>query len=599
MNFRASRSTSVSAAITLAAAAALPGLAAETGYVSNTDSDTVTVVNLATMTEITEPINVGNEPRGLAATPSGAFVYVPNRFSASVSVISTASNSVVATVPLTGSEPYNLVVTPDGTKVYVVCKASSTVSVLSTASNTEINSITLSGEGPSPEGVAITPDGSKVYVVNRQANSVDVIDTSTDSLVAGPIPVGSNPRDAAVSTDGTRVIVVGEGIPAVIRTSDDTIVETAFTDIGNQRDVAVAGDRAFVTNFSGSLDVYDLSTLAFQSSISLSGSTPYAVAVNPAGTRGWVTFADSSALHDVDLVQMSEGEGSVTTGSGPRGVAAVLATEEIEVVSYFLPKAVKVRIAGEGKDSLVASGFFDDGGGDVNLGDPVTLAVGDFQRTFPLQPNAAGTVLSFKDASLSFSLKPNLKGSSRGFFRLKIAKTTLSGLVDPDAPVDLVLSGTGLPGARSRVGLTAGKYRLGRVRGTLESPEYFPAKAVVKTGDGKPDAISLKGGFRTTGGVPGALGTVRITVGEEFALDIPGGSFTRTGDSFRFTSRDGGTSVSVVLDFAREILTVKARGIELGALAGPTTDLVLDDGSGSGPVRIRVRLGSSGVKRFY
>lgn len=327
----------------LSASAAL-GPAGAKAYVANTENNTVSVVDLSDMT-VSTAVDVGSEPRGVAITPDGEFVYVANRFGSilndvqtpSVSVLSTTTDEVVAVIGLSGSEPYDLAVTPDGSRVYVACKGSSSVVVVSTATNAEISSIPLSSENASPEGIAITPDGSKVYVVNRQDDTVDVISTVTNAIVGGPLSVGSAPRDAKVTADGAKVLVVGEGAPVVILTASDTASTTTFEDIGTQRNVAMAGNLAYVTNFSyfpsmasslrapepgqGSLDIYDMATESYVASVGMSGTKPYAVDVLPDGSAGWVSQQDSNSVQGVDLVAQAESGSAAEVGSGPRGLA--------------------------------------------------------------------------------------------------------------------------------------------------------------------------------------------------------------------------------------------------------------------------------------
>src|SRR5262244_2845507 len=66
----------------------------------------------------------------LGSTPAEAkpFAYVTNSASNTVSVIDTATNTVVATVPV-GSVPLGVAITPDGTRAYVANPGSGTVSV--------------------------------------------------------------------------------------------------------------------------------------------------------------------------------------------------------------------------------------------------------------------------------------------------------------------------------------------------------------------------------------------------------------------------------------------------------------------------------------
>jgi YVTN family beta-propeller protein len=578
-------------------------------YVSNTDSDTVSVVDLSSRTVLGVPLPVGTEPRGSALDPAGSFLYVPNRFSNNVSIISTITDSVVSTVAVTGQEPYNLAVMPDGASVYVVCKGSGTVSVIDAGSRMEVDSVQLPGSkkgSPSPEGIAITPDSTKVYIVDRGLDLVYVVSTATNQIIAGPLPAPSAARDAKVSEDGGTVIVVGEGAPVIINTADDTVVKVQLADIGAQRDVDVDGDLAYVTNFSnsllkglGSLDVYDLNTAQYVDSIPLSGEKPYGVAVSPDGRWAWVTFQDSNSLGFVDLVERVEVDKPVAVGSGPRGVSALVGSALTEVESFILPRTLRLRLAGEGLDSLAAAGFFDDGGAAVDYTQPVTVRVGGFLRTFTLVPNAAGTSFRFRDENVSMQVRPNLRGSSRGLFRLKLSRTTLAGLIDPDADLDLHFQAVGLEDASGVVRLTDGVYRLGRVRGTLVSPPFFPAKARILTSDERPDVLSLSGGFATEGAVPAALGDVQIAVGPEFEVNIPGAEFVRSGDRFAFTQAAEESAVAVTIDFAREVIRLRARGIEVGALGEGTTDIIVNAGAGGGAVRVQVRLGGEAPKQFY
>jgi hypothetical protein len=55
----------------------------------------------------------------------------------------------------------------------------------------------------------------------------------------------------------------------------------------------------------------------------------------------------------------------------------------------------------------------------------------------------------------------------------------------------------------------------------------------------------------------------------------------------------------VTIDFAKRVVSVRAKGSEVGALSGPVEEFLLDLGLGGGPVVARVRLASSGARRAY
>ena len=232
-------------------------------YVTNRDSNNISVIDTATNTEVDvdgnpnngiTKIPVGTAPVGVAVTPDGAFVYVTNQNSNNVSVIATAtktevdvdgnSGNGITRIPL-GTSPQGVAVRPPGTFVYVTNFISDDVSVIDTATNTEVdvdgnpgNGITRIRVGNAPTGVAVTPDGAFVYVVNQVIdNNVSVIDTATNTEVdvdGNPgngitrIPVGSLPLGVAVTPDGAFVYVanVNSGNVSVIDTATNTVTDT-------------------------------------------------------------------------------------------------------------------------------------------------------------------------------------------------------------------------------------------------------------------------------------------------------------------------------------------------------------------------------------
>jgi YVTN family beta-propeller protein len=104
--------------------------------------------------------------------------YITNQDSNTVSVINTATNTVTATIPIGVVEPNAVAVSPDGSKVYVTIPGSNTVLVIDTATNTVIATIPV---GRAPQGVAVSPDSSKVYVANPGDDTVSVIATATNT----------------------------------------------------------------------------------------------------------------------------------------------------------------------------------------------------------------------------------------------------------------------------------------------------------------------------------------------------------------------------------------------------------------------------------
>lgn len=125
-------------------------------------------------------MSVGNHPSDIIISSDGTKAYVTNTGSNTVSVINTATNSVTTNVPV-GDHPSDIAVTPDGTKVYVANWQGNTVSVIDTTTNTVVSTVPV---GITPLGVALTPDGTKAYVTNAESDNISVIDTATNVVIA-------------------------------------------------------------------------------------------------------------------------------------------------------------------------------------------------------------------------------------------------------------------------------------------------------------------------------------------------------------------------------------------------------------------------------
>lgn len=174
-------------------------------YVTNYDASSVSVINTATDEVTGYPVSVGDGPSAVAVTPDGTRAYVANGGSGFVSVIDTTTNTVSGSPIVVGSAPLAVAITPDGTRVYVTNFNGKSVSVIDTTTNQTLDNPISVGTGPS--GVAITPDGKRAYVTNRNSDTVSIIDTTTNQIVGSDIPVGDGPEDVAVSPDGTRAYV--------------------------------------------------------------------------------------------------------------------------------------------------------------------------------------------------------------------------------------------------------------------------------------------------------------------------------------------------------------------------------------------------------
>ncbi|MFE9060091.1 Ig-like domain repeat protein [Streptomyces violaceusniger] len=293
-------------------------------YITNQNSNSVSVINTATNLVIGTPITVGSSPQGVAITPNSATAYVANFASNSVSVINTGSNTVIKTILLgTGHGPQGMAITPNGASLYVTNQSSTTVSVIDTATNAVIGSpITV---GTTPSGVAITPNGTRAYVTNFNSATVSVINTATNLVIGSPITVGTSPYGVAITPDGTRAYVTNQNANSVsvINTATNLVIGSPITVGTNPRGVAITpdGTRAYVANFnSATVSVINTATnLVIGSPITV-GANPIGVAITPDGTRAYVTNNGSTTVSVINTATNLV-IGTVTTGTAPDGVA--------------------------------------------------------------------------------------------------------------------------------------------------------------------------------------------------------------------------------------------------------------------------------------
>jgi YVTN family beta-propeller protein len=320
------------------------GAAGSTGrasvYVSNTEGNTVSVIDPATQSVITT-ITVGDEPRNLAPNPSGSRVYVPNRSSNSVSVIDTANNTVVATVTdASFDEPYAVAVTPDGAKVYVANKqgggsSTGSVTVLSGATNAVTGTVSDAGAClSSPEGIVADPVRSAVYVVNRNTNGstnyqVCVVDTATD-MVTTAVTVGNQPRYGVVTPNGAFLYTANNTSGDVTRIDLSDNSTTTIAVGGRPRNMALSNDgtKIYVATQNAQVAVIRVSDSTVTHIAFAGMSSSYGVAILPGSSYGYVTDENNERVHVFDTTTDTEITGTglpieSTDFDTPRAITAV------------------------------------------------------------------------------------------------------------------------------------------------------------------------------------------------------------------------------------------------------------------------------------
>jgi YVTN family beta-propeller protein len=312
----------------------------EFAYITNSGSNTVAAINLETIAR-DRVIGVGNNPTGIAASPTRDEVYAVNTDSGTVSVIDTAQQQVTATIGV-GQKPYFIAVSPDGARGYVPNSASNNITVLDLVTHRAMGTV-AAGQHP---GVArVTSDNRTLVVANRGSGSVSIYAIHAQDSVhpltlratfagcAGATDIAlrqdqNSPKAFIACSDARQVMVVWLAVdPAVWAARQDSTLAhdqlLAMLDVGTTpTHLAMKPDESelFSTNFNAD-SISEMSAWTNEVAGTYTvGSKPSQALFARDDNTLWVTNfgADNVALYSADDGRV---EGAIHTGSGPDALA--------------------------------------------------------------------------------------------------------------------------------------------------------------------------------------------------------------------------------------------------------------------------------------
>ena len=293
---------SCAGAVLLLAMAGISPASAQTAFITNTASNTVSIIDIPSGTVI-GAVPVGSEPQGVAVAPNGTTAYVTNLSGPSVSVIDAAQFPAAVKTIKTGTFPSAIVVAPNGTRAYVSNGLSTPMlSVINTANNHVIGNIALPG---APAGVAVAPNGRQIYVANgTTTGAVSVVSAATQAVLLS-IPVGASPVGIAVTPNGARAYVtqsLSKGSVTDINLTHDTV--TRSIKVGSDP-VGIAitpdGTKAFVANHTGNtVSVINTANDRVTATIAV-GKSPFGVSFSPDGSQAFVANKTDNTVSQIDV----------------------------------------------------------------------------------------------------------------------------------------------------------------------------------------------------------------------------------------------------------------------------------------------------------
>ena len=281
--------------------------------VSNTADDTVTVIDLGTLTA-TATIHLGHAPEHMEIDPSGDVLAVSNIGEGTVSLVSLADERELARVDGL-HEPHNMTFDPSGTRLYVGNLGASFVSMIDVPLATVAGEIPVgpdralaarSAGGDAYQGiinVTATPDGRLGFAAYGEGDGMAVIDLESGRTLK-TLTLGDTPWRAYASGDGRYMIVPNNGDETVSVVSTASLDEVARLPGAADMTGVNTGwfdSLAFViSRGDDKVLVIDLATMSAAGEIALPG-TPETGVATPDGTRLYVALSDAGKVAVIDM----------------------------------------------------------------------------------------------------------------------------------------------------------------------------------------------------------------------------------------------------------------------------------------------------------
>ncbi|MBL7723638.1 MAG: gliding motility-associated C-terminal domain-containing protein [Chitinophagaceae bacterium] len=277
--------------------------------------------------KVIEQINVGNKPEGITVNQALKKVYISNKESNSVSVINGCTNVVEHVINNAGIQPVGIAISPDGHRLYVCSYGSDFINVFSTDNYALLASITVGqGQISAPSGIIVSPDNKRIYVNLFDENKVAVINAVTNAVVAY-YSTGNRPVGIDISKDGTKIFIANQNsnsLQVLDAFSGATITSVRLgpdadpLGVGGAAAIVLnhANSRAYVTiQDSSTVKVVDLLSYKIIGSIAV-GNRPFGIDITLNDSSLYVSCVNSNQVIHIKTAT-NEVKEKITTGQKP------------------------------------------------------------------------------------------------------------------------------------------------------------------------------------------------------------------------------------------------------------------------------------------
>jgi DNA-binding beta-propeller fold protein YncE len=239
-------------------------------------------------------VDAGIFPNRIAVTPDGAQAWILATTSNELIGYTTgATLTNIASWPLPGTEyaSANVAILPDGKRAIVTDASGDQVNIVDLATGTVTNPPTL--DGPDPRDLALSPDGSKVAIAYADGAGpvVSVFNTSDWSFVA-VWGFGSELTSLAFSPDGRYFAAAASATSRIyvmdVSVAGDYVVTFSMPEIPSTIAYSNDGESIFVGSFGGST-IRKIEAITGMELLSLSTPNTGYLAVSPDGTQLWAS----------------------------------------------------------------------------------------------------------------------------------------------------------------------------------------------------------------------------------------------------------------------------------------------------------------------